>query len=146
MPNIQVCSLDNGDWKCGECMSCRLSKAREKAKRERDEWKQIADALASELEDRKSWFYRGVYAARAERNASGCGCELDGEGQVISPCMAHKVWMDQKRDELRGVLREGLGIIDAHVMDSLSCDNDGERYCGCLEKWVEKARRILGEE
>ena len=38
-----------------------------------------------------------------------------------------------------------IEIVEAHDIESLSCDNDGERYCECLREAVAAAGRLLDE-
>lgn len=35
------------------------------------------------------------------------------------------------------------GVIEAHEIDSLSCDRDGNTYCDCLEKATKELRSTL---
>lgn len=37
---------------------------------------------------------------------------------------------------------ELVGVIEAHEIESLSCDRDGETYCDCLRKAVVKYRAL----
>lgn len=54
-----------------------------------------------------------------------------------------------KAEELRKALQDALDVFDAHEMEvdelgaaSLSCDNDGEKYCNCFEDAMNKILKI----
>jgi hypothetical protein len=36
-----------------------------------------------------------------------------------------------------------IGVIDAHELESMSCDNDGEAYCSCLADAVRSGKAAL---
>ena len=44
---------------------------------------------------------------------------------------------------LRAALSEIIAVIEAHEIESLSCDRDGEKYCECLRDLAQKAKLLL---
>jgi hypothetical protein len=48
-------------------------------------------------------------------------------------------------DALVEALRNIVGVIEAHELTSLSCDNDGEKFCDCLDNAVKQAKTALAE-
>lgn len=42
-------------------------------------------------------------------------------------------------------LRDIIGIIEAHEIDSIDCDRAGDRHCNCLSSTVNRAKKILAE-
>ncbi len=41
------------------------------------------------------------------------------------------------------VLKQLVEVIDAHEIESLSCDRDGNEYCDCLRRTANEAKRLL---
>lgn len=54
---------------------------------------------------------------------------------IVRACNAH--------DQLVAALKLLCDTIDAHEIESLSCDRDGEKYCDCLRSNAAAARAAL---
>lgn len=48
-------------------------------------------------------------------------------------------------DALVEALKNLMGVIEAHDLVSLSCDNGGKEFCDCLDNAVKKAKTALSE-
>jgi hypothetical protein len=48
-----------------------------------------------------------------------------------------------KADALAEALEQVLSIYDAHIIETTSCDRDGNLYCDCLEEGLQSARGKL---
>jgi hypothetical protein len=48
-------------------------------------------------------------------------------------------------DALVEALENLVGTIEAHDLISLSCDNDGQEFCDCLDNAVKQAKKALLE-
>lgn len=44
---------------------------------------------------------------------------------------------------LRTALEHLVGVIEAHELESLDCDDRGDYYCNCLSDAVKKAKEAL---
>lgn len=49
----------------------------------------------------------------------------------------------EQMNEIEKALKLLIETIEAHDVDSLSCDRDGNHYCDCLELALEEAKKAL---
>lgn len=49
-------------------------------------------------------------------------------------------------EQLKAELGNIVNVIEAHDIDTLDCDNAGEKYCDCLYKAINKARKLIKNE
>lgn len=61
--------------------------------------------------DKSYWYNKGRESALRE-NRSGCCCLIEGE-TIVSPCLLHKLWKEEKEEEIdlteyNKQIREGL--------------------------------------
>ena len=65
--------------------------------------------------------------------------EVTWAAERIFDCDIEYVRKD-KADALAEALGQVLKIYDAHFIETISCDRDGNPYCDCLEKGLQDAR------
>ena len=52
-------------------------------------------------------------------------------------------WLVDELEKTQDTLKQLVGVIDAHEIESLDCDNRGDYYCDCLTKEVKKIKESL---
>lgn len=53
------------------------------------------------------------------------------------------ITMRSKITSLQITLKNLIDVIEAHEIESMSCDRDGQNYCDCLQDEVKKAKLVL---
>lgn len=53
------------------------------------------------------------------------------------------ITMQSRITSLQTALKSLIDVIDAHEIESLSCDRDGQIFCDCLQDEVKKAKLVL---
>ena len=62
-------------------------------------------------------------------------------------CLASDVAeLESELAEAMKLLRSMVDTIDAHDIDSLSCDRDGKEYCECLSQTLGNAQAFLARQ
>lgn len=71
-----------------------------------------------------------------EKGQTGPVGSMDGSADFVQ----------ENRDKLcalAAALKHLVEVIEAHEIESLSCDRDGNEYCDCLQNAATEAKRLL---
>lgn len=72
---------------------------------------------------------------------------LEDEGRKIFPDLYEAVYLasdvDARIAQLEKALRDLTDCIQAHEIESLSCDRDGETHCECLRNMASQVKSLM---
>lgn len=77
-----------------------------------------------------------IIVSAINKNLDGTNEKLDKIEEGVKNLIGENI-------ALKKALQDLIEIIDAHELVSLSCDNDGQIFCECLDDAVKKAKLTL---
>lgn len=77
------------------------------------------------------------------RDCDGTGIDPYTGKHDCPACQGTGKALRVSEEKAREVISDLCGVVEAHEIESLSCDRDGETYCECLRKQVQESRKFL---